>query len=362
MSFPTRAGIATAFFACAIASNSLHMALAQTHASAAAKPTTAAAATRSIATAAVVDQPRGTGYFVGDQVTQRVLLERAGQSVTPVSLPAPGRVSAWFERRTASIQADTSSRPWLVIEYQILNAPSKLTTVKLPAWSVLIKRAHQPEAAGPPADNSGGASTLRIPAVSINIAPLSLPGSPTQVGAADLRPDRFPPVMATAPLWRSVEVSAGTLCLTLFAWLAWVIWRNRRALATQPFANALRQMRTLDDGEPRAWQVLHRAFDQTAGRVIQHSTLSALFESAPQLTPVRTEIEQFFAKSSVLFFGAPQPGALARPWPKSANDSSTTRSRPLKQHSPFAPDFHADGPSLHALCVELRRIEKRHER
>lgn len=285
------------------------------------------------AAAAIVDQPRGTGYFVGDKVLQRVLLESAGQPVSPVSLPPPGRVSAWFERRSASIQEDTSTRRWLAVEYQILNAPPKLVTVKLPAWSLPLRRSGQP-AAGKPSTGSAVPAALTIPAASINIAPLSLPGSPTQVGTADLRPDRLPPVIATAPIWRSIERSAGALCLTLIAWLGWVIWRNRRALATQPFARALREMRTLDEREPRAWQALHRAFDQTAGRVIQHATLPALFERAPQLLPARAQIEQFFAQSSLLFF------------------------TPASSH----PSRHSDGVSPRALCADLRNIERRHER
>lgn len=309
MSVSTRRGLAISLVVCAIALPSSH------------------------AATAVVDQPRGTGYFVGDEVTQRVLLESAGQAVSPDSLPAPGRVSAWFERRAASIQTDSSSRRWLVIEYQILNAPPKLQTVKLPAWSVPIKGSGQPAGAHLPA-GPGRPPGLTIPAASINIAPLSPPGSPTQVGTADLRPDRLPPVIPMAPIWRSIETSAGAFGLTLIAWLGWVIWRNRRALATQPFASALREMRTLDDGQLRAWQILHRAFDRTAGRVIQHSTLPALFERAPQLIPARAKIEQFFAQSSLLFFTAPAP-----------SDRSGT-----------------GDVSPRALCAELRQIEKRHER
>jgi mxaA protein len=319
MSFPTRARarIAIPLFACTIALS----------------PATAVLAPNSRTATAVVDQPRGTGYFVGDKVTQRVLLERAGQAVPAVSLPAPGRVSAWFERRAASIQTDTSSRRWLVVEYQILNAPPKLMTVKLPAWSVPIKGSGQPAHDNSPR-GPGAPAALTVPAASINIAPLSPPGSPTQVGTADLRPDRLPPAIATAPMRRSIETSVGALCLTLIVWLGWVIWRNRRALATQPFANALREMRTLDDAEPRAWQALHRAFDRTAGRVIQHSTLPTLFELAPQLTPARAQIEQFFAQSSLLFFTAP---------------ASPARSG-------------AGGVSPRSLCTELRQIEKRYER
>jgi len=307
MSSPLRASLAIRLLACAITLDPVH--------------------------AAVVDQPRATGYFVGDKVTQRVLLDSAGRAVSPVSLPSPGRVSAWLERRTASIQTDTSSRHWLVIEYQILNAPPKLVTVKVPAWSVPIKGSGQP-AGDKPATVPGSPAALAIPAASINIAPLSLPGSPTQVGTADLRPDRLPPVMATAPIRRSIEASAGACFLTLLAWLGWVIWRNRRARATQPFARALREMRTLDDREPRTWQALHRAFDRTAGRVIQHATLPALFERAPHLIPARTRIEQFFAQSSLLFFTAP---------------ATSSRSG-------------AVGVSPRALCADLRQIEKRHER
>lgn len=290
--------------------------------SSAAPATSSAASGTPLATLAVVEQPRDTGYFVGDKVTQRVLLERGGHPVSPVSLPPAGRVSAWFERRAATVQTDASSHPWLVVEYQILNAPPKLIRVKLPAWSLPIKG--NSAAAVPP---------LKVPEELINVAPLSPPGSPTQVGSTDLRPDHEPPVIETASIRRAIEMSAGALFLTLIAWIIWVVWRNWRAMATQPFARALREMQTLDDGEPRVWQALHRAFDRTAGRVVQSATLPVLFERAPQLIPARAEIEQFFAQSRLLFFG----GA-----PVAAGN--------------------VGGPSPRALCVELRRIEKRNER
>ena len=272
-------------------------------------------------TSAVVEQPRLTGYFVGDLLTQRVLLQRDGETLTPVTLPLPGRVSAWFERRLVTTTSDAALRRWLVIEYQILNAPPKLTNIALPSWQLAIR-------------TGGGAPplTLTIPSVSINVAPLSPPGSPEQVGTRDLRADRLPPVIPTVPIRRAMALSAGALALTVIAWIAWVVWRNRRAVATQPFARALRELSALDDGEPRAWQVLHRAFDRTAGRVIQGATLPVLFERAPQFVPARAQIEDFYVQSSLLFFGGtttnggPPPGALPR-----------------------------------ALCIELRRIERRHE-
>jgi hypothetical protein len=243
--------------------------------------------------------------------------------------------------------------------------------------------------------------------VLINIAPLSPPGSPEQVGTRDLRPDRISPVIPVAPIRRALALSTSALALTLLAWIAWVVWRNRRAVATQPFARALREMSTLDDREPRAWQALHRAFDRTAGRVVQSTTLPALFAKAPQLRPARPQIEAFFQQSSLLFFGgatadaardakgssglaiasaatgrssaAPHftaPGPIIAPTgtgrsseiprtaaPDSAIDSTGTGPSPVAPRS-GAPDAAAPSAASflpHALCAELRRIERRHE-
>lgn len=266
---------------------------------------------------ATVEQPRPSGYFVGDLLTQRVLLQDHGQPLTPSSLPPAGRVNAWFERHKSTIVTDPALRRWLVIQYQILNAPKAVTVTMLPAWQLAVK-------------SGGAAETIRVPATSINVAPLSPPGSPEQVGTRDLRPDHTPPPIETAPIRRAIATSATGMALTLLAWLGWIIWRNRHAAATQPFARALREMQSLDDREPRAWQILHRAFDRTAGRVIQRATLPTLFEQAPQLAPARPQIEEFFTQSNLLFFGSPSiPEANSLP---------------------------------RTLCAELRRIERRHER
>jgi mxaA protein len=342
--------------------------VAQTHGPLCAAATVAPAHPPRTVTEAVVDQPRLTGYFVGDLLTQRVLLQRDGQPFTPAALPANGRVSAWFERRGTTVATDAALHRWLVVEYQILNAPPKLTDVTLPAWQLAA-------AAG------AGVSpaTLRIPSVLINIAPLSPPGSPEQVGTRDLRPDRVSPVIPIAPIRRALALSSSALALTLLAWIAWVVWRNRRAVATQPFARALREMRTLDDREPRAWQALHRAFDRTAGRVIQNTTLPALFVKAPHLTPARPKIEAFFQQSSLLFFGGATEAARAHAT-QDPNTSfvpaiasvATVPSSVVPRSTAFGaamPDYASPNSATpdpatslpHALCAELRRIERRHE-
>ncbi len=116
---------------------------------------------------------------------------------------------------------------------------------------------------------------------------------------------------------------------TLLAWLAWIAWRNWRAATGQPFATAAREMRNEGDSSPAAWQALHRAFDRTAGRVVQAASLPGLFITARHLEPLRPQIERFFAQSAQWFFGGGLPERLV---------------------------------SVHELCDRLRRVERLHER
>jgi mxaA protein len=260
------------------------------------------------AATAVVEQPRPFGYVVGDVVTQRVLLEIGEREFAPAALPKAERVNVWLERRPARIESRPDGHRWLALDYQVINAPQSLTTVNLPAF----------ELQGAP-----GGATLAIAAWPISVNAL------TSDGSVELRPDRPAAAIATAPIRRQIAIWSSAFLVVVAAWLGWLAWRNWRAAAARPFAHALREMRRLDGTAPEAWRALHRAFDQTAGRVVQTATLPALFERMPQLQSLRPEIEQFFAQSRKLFFG----GGLQ-----------------------------ADRMSARALCAQLRRIEKRIER
>ncbi len=264
---------------------------------------------------ASVEQPRPFGYIVGDVLAQRVLLQVGGRRVEPVSLPSPGRSSAWFTRRRVSIAPDSQGRRWLVITYQIVNAPRSVASVSLPAWELALQN---------------GAPTLHVPAWRITVSPLTPapPGGSASTG--DLRPDRGPPSAPVGTIRRHLQLSSGALGATVIAWVGWIAWRNRRAATREPFARALRVIGGLEDSSPPAWQALHRAFDATAGRVVQPATLPALFAHAPQLLPLRADIERFYAQSAEMFFGGGSPKG--------------------------------DRLSPRELCTRLRRLERRYER
>jgi mxaA protein len=269
---------------------------------------------------ATVQQPRPFGYVLGDTLAQRILLQSAGRAFDPDALPPAERAGLWFTRRSSRIELAEDGRPWLIIDYQLINAPQALMTVNLP--SVTLK----PKA---------GNEVLSVPEWPISIAPLTPRAAFAKGGLQELRPDHPAPTLPTREPWRQLQIWSGAFALTVLVWLAWWLMRSLRATANQPFARALRAIRRSDDDSPRAWLALHRALDMTGGRALQLGTLPTLFKQAPHFEPQRAAIEQFYAESSLRFFGA--------------GDGRPTNTGAAKL-------------SLRALCTTLRRIEKQHER
>jgi len=263
---------------------------------------------------AKVQQPRAFGYALGDVITQRVLLEAAGVPFQLAKMPGLQRVGIWLERRTARVESAADGKRWLIVEYQLINAPRILTTITVPP--LLLE--------------SSSNAKLLVPEWSVSVTPLTPQSSAFDTaGMGELRPDRQGALIDTAPIKRQVWIGFLALAATLAAWAGWTLWRNRLAALNQPFARAWHEMRRLDSASPQAWQTLHRAFDRTAGQVMHAETLPLLFDEAPHLQPLRARIEEFFAASSERFFGTGTQGATV---------------------------------SIHALCDELQRMERRHER
>jgi mxaA protein len=267
---------------------------------------------------AQVDQPRPFGHAIGDVLTQRILLVEDGRPFEPAALPGPARLGVWFERRGARIERTDDGRRWLAVDYQVVNAPQALATIRLPAW----------ELAG-----SNGAAPLRVAAWSVAVAPLAPPATAASAGSPALRPDRPAPAIATAPLERRLAAAALALVACLAAWGAWLGWRAWQAARTQPFARALHALRGEAGEGPAAWRTLHEAFDRTAGEVARPATLPRLFERAPHLRPLQARIERFFAQSQARFFGDAPAGPTS-----------------------------GDAESPRALCHALRRLERGAER
>ncbi|WP_025597125.1 hypothetical protein [Burkholderia sp. WSM2230] len=267
-----------------------------------------------------VQEPRAFGYLLGDVLTQRILLQDDSRNVGSVTPPSPGRTDAWLERRRVRTETDADGRRWMAIDYQVVNVPTSLTQIALPALTL--------------ASSSG--ATLRIAEWPLSIGPAT-PANPFNAGDLQaLRPDRLAAPVSTAPLRRQAGIAASLSLLTLLCWAGWWWWRNAHESARLPFARAWRQMRRMQPSTgPRAqasadaWVCLHRALNETAGHVVHAGSLPGLFVRAPYLQPLRAQLEQFYRQSAERFF-APAPTADVYP--------------------------------LRSLCEALYRAEQRHQR
>jgi mxaA protein len=239
----------------------------------------------------------------------------------PEALPPLERAGLWFARRSAVLKKGDDGRQWLIMDYQLVNAPQALMTVNLPAVTLKSK----------------AGKVLTVSMWPISVAPLTPQHAFAKGGLQELRPDHPAPKVPTSMLQRQLQVWLTAFALTVAAWLAWWVIRSIRAAANQPFARALREVRQAGDDSPDAWLALHRAFDRTAGRALQTSTLPVLFKQAPHLAAERTAIEQFYGQSNLRFFG----GAPSR--------AQTSGAR-------------SGGVALRALAATLRGLEKQHER
>ncbi|KQU91008.1 calcium incorporation protein MxaA [Variovorax sp. Root318D1] len=276
------------------------------------------AMTAGAAGAATVEQPRAFGHVIGDVLTQRVLLEEAGQPLQPGALPSTARIDLWLERRPSRIETDAEGRRWLAIDYQVVNAPRALTAISLPALSIAT-------ASGP---------ALALPAWPISIGPLTPLDVLAEGDLQALRPDRPVAPISTFAVEQQLKLSMLALLAVFAGWLGWWAWRNRREAQQLPFANAWRQLKGLDDpSSPEAWRVVHRALNKSAGRVVHGASLPQLLAEAPYLRPLQPRLEDFYRESTRRFFFAESAAASAQ--------------------------LHAAYP-LKPLCRALCNAEKRH--
>jgi mxaA protein len=286
-------------------------------------PSTNIAAASGAAFQPTVQEPRAFGYLLGDVLTQRILLKDGGYDLGTVTPPSLGRTDAWLERRRIRSETDADGRRWMAIDYQVVNVPTTLMQIALPALSL----------------TSSSGATLQVGEWPLSIGPAT-PANPFNAGDLQaMRPDRQAPAVPTAPLRRQAGFALGLLMLSLLSWAGWWLWRNARESARLPFARAWRELRRMQrkprasephaDASAQAWLCLHRALNETAGHVVHAGALSGLFVRAPYLQPLRAQLEQFYRQSSERF---------------------------------FTPASSGDAYPLRTLCEALYRAEQRHQR
>lgn len=248
-----------------------------------------------------VHNPRPFGYVIGDVVAQRiVLLTPPDQELAPDALPKPGRVDLWLERRAPRVttgRAGEARRHEIVIEYQIVNAPTDVTTIALPPLSL-------------PLHGAQGVVDEAVAEWPVTVAPITPQYVLARAGLEEMRPDLPPPAIDTsAHVARVMLYGAALACIIGYFAL------RRFGLpwlpdSRPPFARACADLRRLArqpsgrDAYRAGLRRVHRAFDETAGHTVFAEQLWTFLERHPHFAPLASDAERFFADSRREFFGA----------------------------------------------------------
>ncbi|MGF1645264.1 MAG: hypothetical protein ACFCUJ_16620 [Thiotrichales bacterium] len=272
-----------------------------------------------------IENPRDFGYVIGDVVQRRLTVQFAAPyQLASDSLPRGGRADHWFELRPPTIDEHLSGgsrRYTLTLDYQLFNAGAQPTRVTLPNLELAYTDGH-------------ARGMLLVPEFSLTVTPLTLPHTSESNAFLPLQAPFPPPLRDHARADRIIAATAVTLAVAL-AWLLYdavvAPWLNRRKRPFAQAANELHRLRHQPPGPERdraALRLVHRAFDQTAGRVLLRDDVNEFIARHPRFRPLEAEVKATFERSDALFF---EPEAAAN-----------------------APDFDA----IARLCARCRTLER----
>ena len=237
---------------------------------------------------------RAFGYTIGDLVTRKITIRGDAAGFAPELLPQVGPLNAWLAVRDKRIR-QTDDGVELTITYQLTGADASVTLIELPVIEL----------------RNGSRTLARIDAYPISVSPIMGTAPFVRTGLGDLRPDHQPVEPDYPAFGQRLSLWGGT-ALTLVALLGWRRWRRNRNPRLAPFAHARKALRRVSD-PIEGYRILHRAFDQSAGRSLFQEDVGMFLSERPTYQSVREPIEQFFQQSRSVFFATAESSPDNRP-------------------------------------------------
>ncbi len=241
-----------------------------------------------------ITQPRSFGYQIGDKFERSILLRlRKPYQLKIEPLPLQGRMTEWLaleEPIVDVVNLSDSTQYDIQLTYQIININPDVTDIAVPHHNLIY---------------SDGKEIFKalIPASRISVSVLSTHANKS------LQPDRIPSKLPQRYL-RIILV--GTLLLFALTGLAYLHWGLPFSAIKHPFDQACRDLKKLqhrnwDDNNCReALQIIHQAFNETAGKTVFVEQLDEFFSEHKQFTSIQMPIEDYFHRSRTYFFESDQ--------------------------------------------------------
>ena len=239
---------------------------------------------------AIINNPeRAFGYTIGDVLKQRIALheDESDAAQTLQQLPVIQREGRWITRQQANVSDDGR---WLNISYQIINSPTRVRIITLPALTFETEQGQQ----------------INVPPWSFSIAPLTPVEPADETSLPLMQADWKPEAPTSLSLWQNIQLLLACLLLTLFLWGIWWFMRGITDARSLPFARAFRTIRQHKGGDASEatanWLAMHRAFDQLSGKSIGRDSVETLIKNTHWLAPFKSDIQTFYKRSSMRFF------------------------------------------------------------
>lgn len=250
----------------------------------------------------VMQTPRPFGYFIGDEIKHRLIVEvRSGLLLKEESLPTVGELNRWLQLKR--IDKHKTADGWVIeLVYQVFYAPREVKMLSIPGFKLQF---------------SQGGQTIEqaVAAWNFTLSPLKELAVRKDEGHDYMRPDAVPEPLSSdaigTRLYTSLSLTIGVAGYLAFLYGYFPAWPRRRI-----FKQACRQLQRLDERDTeQGLAVLHMALNSLHRRPLFKHQLADFYQNHPEYRMLAAELNGFFEYSNQVFF-AGQRDYRAEDWRK----------------------------------------------
>ncbi|WP_315899573.1 nonribosomal peptide synthetase MxaA [Roseovarius atlanticus] len=233
------------------------------------------------------DPPRGYGWWLGDRMTQRIIVSHpADLSIERSSLPRPRSAEYWLDLVSVRTR-DLSDGTEIILEWQNFYSALEPSLREVPGATIRM--------------SDGTEVTLPgFGFVTAPIRPILAPSTPDQ-----LQPDPGFPLVDPQFNRAGLAVSACLFLVALVELARNQAWWPFHARPARPLTRAARQIAAQRKGTSAGLrELLHRGLDRAFGEVLIGPDLDRFLAARPEFAPARVQLAEFFQASDDAFFGS----------------------------------------------------------
>lgn len=240
-------------------------------------------------TAFEVEMPRAFGYLIGDEITQRIVLDaRPGIALNSAGLPAPGPINRWLNLNRLDVR-QRGGHYQIELRYQVFYAPLAVKTLTLPGFDLRFGQGDD-------------AFTKAVPPWRFTMSPLRDLALKSADNERALRPNSPPPLLSTRPALR-LGTAGLILALAASAALGYLYGYFPIAGRRTLFKQALRRLARMTERDmAEALRTVHHALNTLHRQPLFHHQLADFYRQYPEYRPVAAQLDGFFHYSNHYFF------------------------------------------------------------